>query len=247
MQRDLRTNWERDGFVVVDLRLPAGFVDRVKQDMQAAPPEYRTQREYERDGHWRIFQGWRYSAAIAGLARLGSVAMKIQRLTGRKPVPFQTLNFIHSTQQALHQDAIHFDADPPGSIVGAWVALEDVTEDAGPLVVCPGSHKEPRWDLTDLGHPLPVQGEEYPRPRAYEHYERFLAKLAQRYETVPVVIPAGHAVIWHGNLLHGGSPILREGATRWSQATHYVLEGFTRFYCPLYGTDKELRVLEAAA
>jgi len=32
-------------------------------------------------------------------------------------------------------------------------------------------------------------------------------------------------LIWHANLLHGGSPILRPGATRRSMVCHYFAEG----------------------
>jgi hypothetical protein len=44
---------------------------------------------------------------------------------------------------------------------------------------------------------------------------------------------AGDALIWTANLLHGGEPIVRAGATRWSQVTHYYFEG-CRYYTPMH-------------
>jgi ectoine hydroxylase-related dioxygenase (phytanoyl-CoA dioxygenase family) len=35
----------------------------------------------------------------------------------------------------------------------------------------------------------------------------------------------GDVLIWHANLLHGGSPIAREGLTRRSMVCHYFVEG----------------------
>ena len=51
----------------------------------------------------------------------------------------------------------------------------------------------------------------------------------------------------HGNLIHGGAPITDPDATRWSQATHYVLEGYGRFVCPMFGTVKDLDALRIPA
>ena len=34
----------------------------------------------------------------------------------------------------------------------------------------------------------------------------------------------GDVLVWHANLLHGGGPILREGATRRSMVAHYFCE-----------------------
>ena len=227
--------WHERGYVSVDLGLDDDWIGTVRDDVLNAPAEFRSQKEYEQDENPRIFQAWKYSEVVRKLAVHPTVLRTIKELTGKDAKPFQTLNFRMGSQQPLHQDAIHFDCDPPGHMVGCWVALEDITADCGPLIVCPGSHKEPRWDFGDLGWATPVRGEEQP---AYRAYEGFLAKLARRYGAEYGTIPKGHALIWHGNLIHGGSKIQRPGATRWSQATHYVLDGYTRFYCPMFGTDK---------
>jgi len=230
-------DWQRDGYVTVDLGLSAELIAEIQRDVLHAPEAYRSQKEHERADNPRIFQAWRYSDATKSLMWHPALLEAIEFVTGKRGTPFQTLNFVKGSQQPLHQDSIHFDCDPPGHMVGTWVALEDIGPDCGPLVVCPGSHRESRWDLTDLGYPLPERGQEF---AAYAAYETFLAKLAQRYEVRYGVVPKGHALIWHGNLIHGGSKIRRDGATRWSQATHFVLDGWERFYCPMFGTDKVL-------
>jgi hypothetical protein len=44
-------------------------------------------------------------------------------------------------------------------------------------------------------------------------------------------IKKGQAMIWSANLLHGGEKILREGASRHSQVTHYYFENCL-YYVP---------------
>ena len=45
----------------------------------------------------------------------------------------------------------------------------------------------------------------------------------------PALLRKGQAVVWAANLLHGGAPITRPGATRRSLVTHYFFEGCSYF------------------
>ena len=62
---------------------------------------------------------------------------------GRKAIPFQTINFVTGSQQHAHSDSIHMTTYPLGYLIAIWIALEDITEDSGPLSYFPGSHKLP--------------------------------------------------------------------------------------------------------
>ena len=48
--------------------------------------------------------------------------------------------------------------EPPGFLVGMWVALEDIDEGAGPVFYVPGSHRLPYVMSEDLDveKPLPL-------------------------------------------------------------------------------------------
>ena len=46
---------------------------------------------------------------------------------------------------------------------------------------------------------------------------------------------AGEIIIWHGNLLHGGSKVLDNSLTRLSQVTHYFFEGCA-YMTPIFDT-----------
>lgn len=44
------------------------------------------------------------------------------------------------TEQEVHADSIHFSSEPEGYMCGVWIALENIGEEQGPLLVHPGSH-----------------------------------------------------------------------------------------------------------
>lgn len=46
---------------------------------------------------------------------------------------------------------IHFNSIPSSYMCGAWVALEDINMDNGPVVYYPGSHKLPEITPKDVG------------------------------------------------------------------------------------------------
>ena len=124
----------------------------------------------------------------------------LEGLYGRRPLPFQTLNFRKGTQQAPHSDALHFSTMPAGFMAGVWVALEDMDMDNGPLVFYPGSHRLPEVTMEELGFQA--------SKKEYSHYEEYVQKLIERegFEPVYGTVSKGQAIMWASNLLHGGSP-----------------------------------------
>jgi hypothetical protein len=42
----------------------------------------------------------------------------------------------------------------------------------------------------------------------------------------------GDLLIWSSNIIHGGSPVTKDGVTRWSQVTHYFFED-CYYYTPM--------------
>lgn len=61
---------------------------------------------------------------------------------GRRIFPYQTLNFPHGSEQPLHSDLIHADTSPRTLLSAAWVALEDMNANNGPLRYVPGTSTE---------------------------------------------------------------------------------------------------------
>lgn len=218
------TDFARDGYVVIDLKIP-NFETLADAIIEKLAPVYAS-------GH-RIQDAWRISGDVKRLACNERVLRVLDLLYGRKAFPFQTLNFDVGTQQATHSDTIHFHAFPHHFMCGVWTALEDTDENNGPLHYYPGSQKLPILTLADAG----VRGSE--KPGSYDNYEQHYEPMIKRavntrgLSSVEAYLKRGQALIWAANLLHGGSPIRQPGRTRHSQVTHYYFEDCV-YYSPLW-------------
>ena len=230
-----REQFERDGyFNIEDLGLPPETFDAAVADFAPLLLEEQGAEVWSDEGVFltshRIMDAWKISEAIKSIATAPRVLGILEELYGRKPLPFQTLNFKMPTQQRAHSDTIHFNSMPSGFMAGVWVALEDVDMDNGPLFYYPGSQKLPEVTMQDVG----VEAD-YSQ---YLHYEEYLQKVVAEndMEIDYGLIKKGQALIWSANLLHGGSPAKDPNRTRKSQVTHFFFEG-TRYYTPLMSKD----------
>jgi hypothetical protein len=180
-------------------------------------------------GGQRLQDAWAVEPAVRTLATQPAVLGMLRLLYGRRPIPFQTLNFKRGSEQKTHPDSVHFDTLPRGFMAGVWFALEDVGPENGPLHSYPGSHRLRTYDPDDIG-----LGGLAPEDR-YAPYEEFIAALAEAsgLHKETVTMERGEALIWTANLLHGGEPIADPESTRYSQVVHHFFEG-CRYYTPLY-------------
>ena len=145
-------------------------------------------------------------------------------------VPCQTLNFLHGSQQAVHQDVIHLTPFPQGFMCGVWVALEDIHPDSGPLIVYPGSHRLPR--LYTHAAQLEKVREDSKWTAFSAGYAPQMKELIEQSGLEPVYYTprAGSVLIWHENLAHGGSPRKNDDLTRKSIVSHYFARGSASYY-----------------
>lgn len=203
-----------DGYVVVPDLVPAPTVLAARSAGEA---------EYARRGPatGRVTDAWRWRPGVRALATDPATADLVTFLLGRRAVPFQTLNFRTGTEQRAHADTIHFDTLPAGFTCGVWVALEDVGDDQGPLVVHPGSHRVPPSYPEDLG--LAPGDDRSTFDRA--GYEDAVADQVAGLPGRRLPVASGTAVVWAADLVHGGAPVDRADSTRWSQVTHFFGAG----------------------
>lgn len=230
-----------EGYTILDLGLTDSFMDRLNYQIFESIALTKSQEKgYHYNEYKRVFEAWKWCQEALELAKHPIILEFIEDLYGKKAKPFQTINFTHGTEQPLHSDEIHFCTEPKGGLVAAWVALEDITIEAGPLVVVPKSNELPFIDFTSLGLEIPEYGKQFPQYKVYENVIDLLVNNNPYYVRKPILLRKGEALIWVSNLLHGGSAIINKNKTRYSQATHYFLEGFDRYYCPMFNTDKDL-------
>jgi hypothetical protein len=222
--------YHHDGYMIFDPMLPESVIDGAVSELSKHPDVVGGLHHGS-----RVFNGWKLSRSVRTIALAPRIFRLLRQLYGREPRPFQTLNFPIGTEQKVHSDIIHFNSDPVTFMCGAWVALEDIDMQNGPLVYYPGSHKFPIIQMEDI-----APG---PGPEHYHLYEKRIADMVAEMRLEPhyAVLKKGQCLIWSANLLHGGSVHRDKGRTRHSQVTHYYFEG-CQYFSPLssYGGYRHL-------
>lgn len=149
----------------------------------------------------------------------------LRRLIGDDMGMHLNLTGWKSTQRNWHQDDY---LNPPFIYcwyAAVWIALDDISPDAGPFEYVPGSH---RWPLTrrdKLFKFIPEEMQKDPRWPALtqeEVSEAFEKKIAET-GIVPVkFIPKrGDVLIWHGRLAHRGTVPNDPNLLRKAFISHY--------------------------
>ena len=173
-------------------------------------------------GGMRVQDAWAFDADVHALAVNPRIIKILSEIFGRQAWPFQTLNFPVGSQQHYHSDSVHFSSIPERFMCGVWVALEDVSEGAGPLEYYPGSHKWPIVYNDQIG----IRVTNSKKSSSQEIYHDVWEALVEKNGVSPQLFfpRKGDTLIWAANMLHGGSRQGDLNATRWSQVTHYFFE-----------------------
>jgi ectoine hydroxylase-related dioxygenase (phytanoyl-CoA dioxygenase family) len=233
-ETELLIKYYTDGYLVIDLDLDTDFVNSLMDGIFNELDKLKTQdNRYHYSDSPRVFEAWKTIPNVLSLARHPKILSTLELLYGRKPVPFQTINFLKGSNQPLHQDSIHFYTQPERWMVGTWTALQDMTEDCGPLNIVPGSHKWPHYNFQHLNLPVVEFGNQFDN---YVEYENFLVQLLEssKLDKKKWLGKKGQTLIWASNLLHGGAPITNPNSTRYAQATHFYFEGCNHYYSPMF-------------
>lgn len=111
-------------------------------------------------------------------------------------------------EMGFHQDAAYLHTEPL-TLLSAWMALDDVTEENSPLLVIPGSHRLPLQTVSEMNE-------------SGQFTDRRLSDARPDPATaVPVPVPKGGVLFFHGLLYHGSAPN-RSDRPRRAYACHYA-------------------------
>lgn len=225
------------GYAVFDFPDPELF-DRIDRIEARLGPDYGVDFSCEDAdktiGERRLQDAWRFDSDVHAIAFNPRVMEIISKLYGRRAFPFQTLNFPVGTQQEAHSDMVHFSSLPEKFMCGVWLAMEDVSPDAGPLFYYPGSHRWPVMSNSLMAR----RGSGTLLASAQGPFKEAWASLctALRAEAEVFLARKGQALIWCANLLPGGSPQSDPRLTRWSQVTHYYFDDCL-YYTPAFSDE----------
>jgi hypothetical protein len=233
--------WVRDGYVVLDNPFAPGFLDRVWSAYEAAVRSGTVPLEPEKasddDPHpGRFLNPHERVPELDELLRHPAILDWCRLLIGAEPIPFQTITCHKGSQQPPHSDSIHMTTYPLGYLSAAWIAFEDIHPACGALVYYPGSHRLPYLFSKEVG----ITAEDF-RRRPYaayaERYEPAIQRAVDDRGIQPVYFmpKKGDVLIWHANLVHGGSRRKDMQRSRRAVVCHYFARG-ALCYSDLSGT-----------
>ena len=141
----------------------------------------------------------------------------LEAVFGDKVIGMQSLLFKYGSQQATHQDFAYVVSEIPSHLAAAWIALEDVHIDSGPLVYYPGSHTIGKFDF---GNGIFFNNKSTLNP---DDFAKYLDQTCQKagLEKKTLLIKKGDVLLWHAALAHGGDEIRNPALTRKSYVCHY--------------------------
>lgn len=227
-EKQLATEYHKNGFVVLRNVFSEEVIDQVKADMNQKGFNEDFPVTVYRD-KTRIQDLWQYSDSTKQVSSNDTIMKTLEMLYDREPIPFQTLNFKFGSQQRAHSDTIHFSSIPARYMCGVWVALEDVTPENGAVFYYSGSHRMPEYNFAHI-----KDAPEDTTYNDYVQYEDFMQSImnVSEFDKKFFYAKKGDALIWSSNIIHGGSKVEAEGSTRYSQVTHYYFKDCI-YYTPM--------------
>ena len=134
-------------------------------------------------------------------------------------VSWQDMAFDQSTGTIDHFDSWYLDTEKPGGVIGAWIALEDISPESGPFFVCPRSHLLPSVSKADI-----------------PDHDQFLSLIQSRIidnnlERIPILLKKGDVLLWNSLLIHGAFTPSSTEYSRKSLTSHFYPLGKRRNDC----------------
>lgn len=139
----------------------------------------------------------------------------VTELLGGAPLLCNTLTLKFGSEQDFHTDSLYMTPPTDLQLAASWIALEDVSPDAGPLRYFPGSHKIEPYRFS-TGRMTAVDAE-------MEDYADYMSGQVRKLGLAEARFcpKKGDVFLWHSQLFHGGAPIENRDRTRRSLVAHY--------------------------
>lgn len=218
-QAELR-RFVEDGYLILKGFFPEDQVDQLNAEVDELLAK--DQLDFNYTGR-KIMESFKVSPTANAFFREPRLLELLNFIMGKPVIPFHTINFIEGSEQRAHSDSIHMTTEPQGYLIAAWIALEDIGAEQGPLVYYPRSHRLPYVTTEDYpsGHTRWRLGE-FANKRFEDTIEEMVKE--HQFEAKTFIAKKGDVLLWHANLIHGGTAITQPGATRKSMVAHYFCE-----------------------
>lgn len=232
--------WRENGYVILEQALPTNWLDQLWREVDELighHEKYRTNvridlPEYAAkpvqpvsdvpqnvlNGAYIKFMDFHDSSVIGKKIMLHkNIVAFLEAVFGDKVIAMQSLLFKYGSQQATHQDFAYVVSEIPSHLAAAWIALEDIHIDSGPLFYYPGSHVIHKFNF---GNGIFFNGQSTRDPTDFANYLDETCRKAGL-ERKTLLIKKGDVLLWHAALAHGGDAIRNKDLTRKSFVCHY--------------------------
>jgi len=225
--------WHDDGYLILRNVIDERCIERVLNDFehfyatQTIIGGHRRPPQRDAEGHFiATINVHMQSQAVLEILLNPALIHWLNLLMGREMYGCQTINFFTGSRRALHQDHVHMTTKPFGYLAAAWVALEDIHPDSGPLAYVPKSQWLPFIDSKTI-HTSTKPGED---PNAT--HDRLVRTNFEKAKLDVHTFGAkkGDVLLWHCNLVHGGAPVVNSRLSRLSMACHYAAVGVEYYH-----------------
>ena len=251
MQKEIKIKlkdfyWQ-EGYVIFNI-YDDDLIDKININVKKIikDKKYKTNTKiYSYNKSPRIVESYRLSNNCKKLAKYSKIKNMIEYLYEDKAVPFSTINFLRSTQQPLHSDYAHFGTLPERKLVGAWVALENIKLDSGPLQIVPRSHKLKTYNfIKENNNMSPTTLDQI--KKNYKKYENWVKKTIKfkKLKTYTPIMKKGDCLLWESNLLHGSPLCKNPNLSRLSQVTHWTFKSVKKHYNPNFSDPTKKKFVE---
>jgi hypothetical protein len=232
--------WNAKGFVVIRDAIPLGLIDSLESDLEYLIKNYRDfdllaevravikpignfspSEIVESNVKFNSIHAISKAAIMLSLNK--SICQFLTCIFDAPPAVLQSLTFLRGSQQPIHIDYPYVKTQKKiAHLAASWIALEDVDQNAGPLIYYPGSHKIEVSGFYDWGQGSILMDENSSREPI--EFSKYLEQRVALFGIEPEIFcpKKGDVLIWHGNLMHAGSHVNDKNLTRKSYVTHYT-------------------------
>lgn len=182
-----------------------------------------------------------FSNLLLEIIEKSQLAQRVKDFLGENPVLVQTMYFESNKGTERHFDGDLFDSNQKGQVIGCWVALEDVNEEAGSFYYYPKScflndeekvsrqAKEKYQEYLDCVSKKVSNYQENDKTELYTIYKKGNELLDEALKLAGVEkishnYKKGDVVFFNSNLLHGSFRPKFNGKTRHSFSVHFIAE-----------------------
>ena len=233
-----QSQFERDGYLVLEGHFSPQQVDRaalamrrllderpnevVAESLRTGRRTFWAQAEAREGRHFKLSDLHLMSGEVRELALEPELVPILEGVLGEPAVLFGSQNYQRGSSLRMHIDSLYTTPRTPHSLAAAWIALEDVHPDAGPLFFYPGSHRIALYRFNDGSHH--ASPDEEADWFDYIDVQIRLRGLKQR----KFLARKGDVLVFHADLVHGGCPVRDAGRTRGSLICQYFGESDCR-------------------